>query len=37
MLGRVEAKGEAAGFTGADEVAAELDTVIAKMEERPAP
>jgi antitoxin ParD1/3/4 len=37
MLGRVEAEGEAAGFVSADEVAAELDTVIAEAEERPSP
>jgi antitoxin ParD1/3/4 len=32
MLGRVEAEGEAAGFAGVDEVAAELDVVIAEAE-----
>ena len=37
MLGRVEAEGEATGFTGIDEVAAELDTVIAEAEERSSP
>ena len=37
MLGRVEAEGTAAGFAGVDEVAAELDAVIAQAEERPSP
>ncbi|MBV9755714.1 MAG: type II toxin-antitoxin system ParD family antitoxin [Alphaproteobacteria bacterium] len=37
MLGRVEAEGEAAGFAAVDEVAAELDAVIAEAEERPSP
>ena len=37
MLGRVEAEGEAAGFAGVDEVAAELDAVIAEAEERSSP
>ena len=37
MLGRVEAEGEAAGFTGIDEVAAELDIVIAEVEGRASP
>jgi len=36
MLGRVEAEGEAAGFAGVDEIAAELDAAIAAAE-RPAP
>ena len=37
MLGRVEAEGEVAGFAAVDEVAAELDAVIAEAEERPSP
>ena len=37
MLGRVEAEGEAAGFTGVDEVAAELDAAIAEAGERASP
>ena len=37
MLGRVEAEGAAAGFAGVDEVAAELDALIAEAEERSSP
>jgi antitoxin ParD1/3/4 len=37
MLGRVEAEGAAVDFAGVDEVAAELDAVIAEAEERPSP
>jgi len=37
MLGRVEAEAETTGFASVDEVAAELDAVIAEAEGRPSP